>query len=341
MQVKYYNSLMVLMFLLLLVISCKSDAQDGIASGGNPIRVKTAVEGIKAKIDDLLDTFRLQSEERKAFRYIQGVVTDSNAGLSGDRTYSDSEFYDLLIGLGDVRLREIIKVYLDIYKAKKTVETDIEGVKEDALKQQLKYGLEAEEGFYLRELKQVFNESTPGEVYNKAINMRNLSKFATVKASIRQISELEELCASLSDDERMVVWYMRSVLTNSNIARGYGYSTYSNDSFYSLFKNNLNDARLKEVIGFHIVHVKALYEAEAVIKDIKKEGLRLELKGRLGVQKYGYSSELKRIFSPFSFDQIYNKAIDSNANSNTNSAAEFAKIKNDALDIIAAEQGNP
>ncbi|AMR75983.1 BTA121 domain-containing protein surface lipoprotein [Borrelia hermsii] len=329
------------LLIIILIISCKSDAQDGIASGGNPIRVKTAAEGIKAKIDKLLGTFRLQSEEREAFKYIQRAVTDSNAGLSGDRTYSDSEFYDLLVGLGDVRLREIIKVYLGIYKAKRAVETDIEGVKEDALKQQLKYGLEVEESFYLRELKQVFNESTPGEVYNKVRNMRNLNKFATVKASIRQISELEELCASLSDDESRVVWYMRSVLTNSNIARGYGYSTYSNDSFYSLFKNNLNDARLKEVIGFHIVHVKALYEAKAVIKDIKKEGLRLQLQGKLGVRKNDYALELKRIFSPSSFDQIYNKAIDSNANSNINPAVEFTKIKNEALAIIAADQGNP
>ncbi|AHH04082.1 Hypothetical protein BHY_1131 (plasmid) [Borrelia nietonii YOR] len=267
---RYYNLLFIL---ILLVISCNLKSKEG-AAGGASVSVATVdkdlsrakrddkQETIDVKFDQLLSTFKLQGEEVELVKYIRSAVTDSDVGTSGDKTYTDLEFYNLLVNLGDARLKGIIAAYLGPFKERKEAQLAIDNLNGATLKrelQELQDWLKSEEDFYLSELRRVFNGTTPDSVHDKAINSNYSGQFPNIKASAEGVMEFERLYASFSADEQEGIDYIRDVATNPNIGDPMTSITHSHTEFDRSFlwlRDVLKDIKLREMIQVHSKRIK-------------------------------------------------------------------------------------
>ncbi|UCP02023.1 hypothetical protein K9R62_05130 (plasmid) [Borrelia hermsii] len=318
--------------LLILIISCnliscnlKSQKEDGLGFNAKD----------NIKLNNLLSTFKLQDEERSAVNYIRSVVTDPGiVGPSVNRTYADSDFYNLLVSLGDSRLKKIIAVHLKNVKAQDEALKVIESVDRDESIRQLKDRLGSQKRFYLRELKQVFGSAIPNKVYLQAMNIDYVNSFDKIKNEARDILRFENLYMRLSYDNKEVVEHIRRAVTNSGIGKKEGYKTYTAFEF-ELALGSLDNLRLREIIGVHFEMLGELKQAQNVINDIKGVASKRDLQQEFNVLNNAYLLHVKWIFNKFTPAKLYDEVI---INKYKN---DFITIKNKALGIKAAEQGNP
>ncbi|AMR75987.1 BTA121 domain-containing protein surface lipoprotein [Borrelia hermsii] len=343
---RYYN---LLLMLILLVISCNLKSKEGAAGGASVSGVTVdkdlsrakrddKQESIDVKFDQLLDTFKLQGEEVELVKYIRSAVTDSDVGTSGDKTYTDLEFYNLLVNLGDARLKEIIAVYLGPFKAQKGTQLAIENLNEATLKRELQEfqdWLKAEEDFYLSELRRVFNETALDSVHDRAINSNYLVHFPKLKANAERVMEFERLYASFSADEQKGIDYIRDVATNPDIGHPTYNITYNHIEFDLAFlqlRDELQDVKLREMIQVHSKRLKEEMPAALnVIERINADPVivRLELDDDFCDIEDKYQQHVKHLFcnSQLNFDQRYAGFVDNNA-------FNFIKLKADAEGVL-------
>ncbi|AHH04086.1 Hypothetical protein BHY_1135 (plasmid) [Borrelia nietonii YOR] len=320
------------LLILLLIISCtliscnfKSQKEDGLGFNAKD----------NIKLNNLLSTFKLQDEERSAVEHIRSVVTDPGiVGHSIDRTYADSEFYNLLVSLGDSRLKKIIAVHLKNVKARDEALKVIESVDRDESIRQLKDRLDVQKSFYLRELKQVFGSAIPNKVYLQAMNIDYVNSFDKIKNEARGILKFENLYMRLSYDNKGVVEHIRRAVIDPSIGKKEGYKAYT-DFEFELVLGSLDNLRLREIIGVHFEMLGELKQAQNVINDIKGAVSKRDLQQELDVLNNTYLLHVKWIFNKFTPAKLYDEVIINRHKD------DFIAIKNKALVIKAAEQGNP
>ncbi|AHH04089.1 Hypothetical protein BHY_1138 (plasmid) [Borrelia nietonii YOR] len=334
-KVRYLNLLLVLVLLLLLVISCnlktQGDSAQGYLPGKSPFKnpvltghvegfsprlrkrdtenahgASVVEEGNEVKFNKLLDTFKLQGKGKELIEYVRRAVTDPGIGTSGDKTYTDLEFYNLLVGFGDVKVKEIIQNNLVTFEELNEALRVINTVKGEKLRSSVNFLFGRCTSFYKAELKSMFSRSTPDAIYNgmKEYQSAYLNMFTKFKFDVRGALEGEVIYAGLADDKRAVIDYMQVAVTDPGIGTS-GDKTYTNTEFYQLL-GVLGDEKVNDIGEVHLETVKELNEALRVITDVKGEKLRSNLDFLFGTSISFYSSELKSMFSRSTPDAIYN-----------------------------------
>ncbi|AHH12914.1 Hypothetical protein BHO_0004701 (plasmid) [Borrelia hermsii YBT] len=352
---RYYN---LLLMLILIVISCDLKSKES-AAGGASVSVATVdkdlsrakrddkQESIDVKFDNLLSTFKLQGEEVELVKYIRSAVTDSDVGTSGDKTYTDLEFYNLLVNLGDARLKGIIAAYLGPFKERKEAQLAIDNLNGATLKRELQEfqdWLKAEEDFYLSELRRVFNGTAPDSVHDRAINSNYLGQFLKLKADAERVMDFERLYASFFADEQKGIDYIRDVATNPNIGDPMTSITYNHTEFdlaFLLLRDRLQDVKLREMMQVHSKRLKeeipaALNVIERINIDTLQERLpfdtaiaKIELDDDFDDIEHKYQRNIKDLFcsKQLNFDYRYSWFVYGNE-------FDFIKLKADAEGLL-------
>ncbi|AMR75985.1 hypothetical protein A0V01_05065 (plasmid) [Borrelia hermsii] len=315
---RYYN---LLLMLILLVISCNLKSKESAAGGASVSGVTVdkdlsrakrddKQESIDVKFDNLLSTFKLQGEEVELVKYIRSAVTDSDVGIAGDKTYTDLEFYNLLVNLGDARLKGIIAAYLGPFKERKEAQLAIDNLNGTTLKrelQELQDWLKAEEDSYLSELRRVFNGTALDSVHDKAINSNYSGQFLKLKADAEGALKGKAVYEALIDYYE-VIEDMRKVVINPDIGRAEGYKTYTNTEFYTLL-GNLGKDKVKEIMEARSETSQILDEALIAIKGVTNAREKKNLSEKLTNFNSRYLLEIKKIFNESTPDAVYNSGI--------------------------------
>ncbi|BDU63407.1 hypothetical protein BOFE_09470 (plasmid) [Candidatus Borrelia fainii] len=347
-KVKYLCVFLTLMWLFLLVISCDLKSQKNIAFREG-LTVEESLKNLKkpvgsdiiVKINNLLDAFGIFDDERDVINNIQIVITDPSIGSDqGYKTYDIDEFYNLLGGLGSLKLRDIIQFHSNALEVQAQAEikarSAIDNVKGDVLKRRLEDMFNQHRDYCLSYLKWLFNDPTPDTVHFRVINDNYVDKFSKIKDRIQSVIEDErQYAAWMSASELEVIAFIREILTDPSIVGYGGLKTYSNFEFYDLLRN-LGDAILKEIIQFHLNNLRIENAALVAIENLQEGYEKQQLKHKLDLCKLEYSLYLKELFVEPTFDDIYRKFLDSRYNFFN----RFTKLESEALGIMRGKGDN-
>ncbi|AHH04091.1 Hypothetical protein BHY_1140 (plasmid) [Borrelia nietonii YOR] len=113
----------------------------------------------------------LSADEQLVIEHIRSAVSNPNIGHISSNTYTDDEFYSMLVNLGALRLKEIIEVYLDIYSAREDALRAIENINKEDSKQELKREYDDYNNIYLSDIKWAFSGSTLDDVYDNIMDI--------------------------------------------------------------------------------------------------------------------------------------------------------------------------
>ncbi|WP_330730280.1 BTA121 domain-containing protein surface lipoprotein [Borrelia turicatae] len=315
-KVRYCNSLLVLILLLLLVMGCNfKSPKDAAASGENSIVKKNEkdpkehdTESLNAKLDNLLNTFGISEAGKRSIVRIKDVVTDVGIGsVEGYRNYTDSELYALLNDLGAAKIQEIIKADLELVKTQKTALEAINNVHKPKERQNLQLRFNSKRNEYPLHLKGLFNESDFNVVYSNVIGDNYVNEFTAIKEEIIQVIGDFDLYKGLSSREKSVVDYIQSVVTNANFCYANNdCKTYTLTEFYALL-NSLGDAKIREMIKVNLDVFKVREEIEADIAGLTEEKVKQALKTRLASYNNEYAFILRGAFNASGADNIYSR----------------------------------
>ncbi|UPA09908.1 hypothetical protein bhYOR_001223 (plasmid) [Borrelia nietonii YOR] len=279
----------------------------------------------------------LSDDDMKIIDYIRSVVTDPD--IPGDRTYTDAEFYSILGNLGNENLIRLIKVHSYefelVEELKEAILTAIGSVKGEILKDDLhiRFNNSNDYPLYLKSLfrgqftfEQLFAQLAGGNY------TRELDKF---KRDVFSVVMGEELYAGFSVDERELIDYMQSVLTDLSLEEAPDDKTYTDAEFYALL-GNLGYDNFSRIVKVHLDIFKALNRALRAISRVKEEESKKDLRDRFDVEERIYAGLLKKAFSEDTLSSVYNRVIKINYEKD-----KLTKIREDAKRIIAASRGNP
>ncbi|UCP01968.1 hypothetical protein K9R62_04850 (plasmid) [Borrelia hermsii] len=129
----------------------------------------------------LLDDFNFSDEYKEAVLYVQKALTNPNVGAPNDKTYTDAEFYDLLVNLGKDRLENCVKVIFLTLRVRKCAVDAIESLKDQANKDKFNTDLAAIDADYSGFLKLVGSGDTVDQIYGMMINHDDGDKFESIK----------------------------------------------------------------------------------------------------------------------------------------------------------------
>ncbi|UPA12700.1 BTA121 domain-containing protein surface lipoprotein [Borrelia venezuelensis] len=343
---------LILILLFLLIISCNLESQGDIAfredltvEGSLKKLKKPVVDDITVKINTLLDSFGIFDDERDVINNIQIAITDPKIGNAGDigsaggfKTYDMDEFYNLLDGLGSLKLREIIKFHSNALEVQVQAEIEarsvIDSVKGDVLKQRLENMFNQHKDYCLSYLKWLFNDPNPDTVYFRVINDNYVDKFSKIKDRIQSVVEdAKQYAGWMSASELEAIAFIRDILTDPSIVGYGGLKTYSNSEFYNLLRN-LGDTILKEIIQFHLNNLRTENAALVAIENLQENYEKQQLQYKLYFCKLKYTLYLKELFGEPTSDDIYRKFLVSRYDFFN----LFAKLESDALGIMRGKE---
>ncbi|AHH11196.1 hypothetical protein bcCo53_001244 (plasmid) [Borrelia coriaceae] len=320
-RVKHRSLLIILVSLLLviilLVISCDLNSMSKF--GGTP-RVKKAhgiarprnhmKKDVKFKLKELLSKFGLLNKQLQAIDKIKRIVTDPNIGdTESYKTYSELQFYNLLETLGDVKVKEIIKNYLQACKiqfdAQRTFKKAIKNIADSDLKKQLQTKLNNYNSSYALQLKSLFNYDNDDVIYGNVINDYIIRTTTQVTEQMDELASLgvvldigdaKSIYLQLDSGERNIIDHIKEIVTNPNIGDPKDYETYTKQEFDDLvIRLGLLD--IKEIIKNHL-------EVDVLQKDFDKSigfvlnsNLKVELYRRLNNYKIDYMLGMKKLFN--------------------------------------------
>ncbi|AHH04087.1 Hypothetical protein BHY_1136 (plasmid) [Borrelia nietonii YOR] len=264
----------------------------------------------------------LSVDEIRTLEHIQGVVTDSGRISAGSRTYTDSEFYNLLESFDTAKLKKFIEVPLKIFEEIDEVFTVIDAIREEKLRQNLKGRLEDEEILCARGLRAAFNGFNPDDVYGRVTSIDYADNLLGLKNYARRIVEVEELYAGLSVDEKKTARYIQKAVTDPGIG-DLNEKTYTELEFKRLLIN-LGALGLQEIINVHVDTFRILREVEVAINDVKDADLKQELSDKFEAEEGTYAGLLKKAFNSSTLDSVQSQAVGINYLDN------FISIKNEA-----------
>ncbi|AHH12915.1 Hypothetical protein BHO_0004600 (plasmid) [Borrelia hermsii YBT] len=320
MKTRYSNNLLLaLILLLLLTIGCDL----GFGKKDDP---KLSVADIK--LNQLLNTFRLQDDEREVVMYMRNVAMDPSVDFDQDyRTYNSNEFYSLVYGLGSFKTKMIIGVHFRTLKTQKEAKETLAIVREGKGKRELADRFRLRVRAYNLALKNAFSDYHVQNIYDNLMgyNREFEGYFIGIIDDAKGVIEVGDLYIELFENEKLVVNHMVNIVTNPKIGRGHGYKTYMNKlEFYGLL-SKLGIARVRELIRLRFNNVRTKNETLRAINRVKDKQARQDLLSQLNILEDGYPSRLKLVFSGRTPDMIYNQAMNS-----LDYVASFMAIKNEA-----------
>ncbi|AMR75997.1 hypothetical protein A0V01_05125 (plasmid) [Borrelia hermsii] len=263
------------------------DDEDAVSEAGTE-------ESMEVKINKLLDGFELSDKAKDAVRSLQSILTDPDIGRGeGYRTYTDSEFYDLMASLGDVKSNEIIEAHLTILAGRERLQEAIENINGELAKRFkpfLQNEIKAQEEGYPLYIKDVFTGSNLKRIFSLVTGYKDasLSKFSKTQYMVDAIIDGKDPLEGLSDVELRGANLLQGILTDSKI----GDKTYSDDEF-SLLLFNLGTDRAREIIRSHLDVVEELEKTNIAIDAVGDEKSKQNLKDDLTKQENEYLLSLK------------------------------------------------
>ncbi|UCP02030.1 hypothetical protein K9R62_05165 (plasmid) [Borrelia hermsii] len=270
---------------------------------------------------------RLSGNERAVIEYIRDALTDPSIETSGDRAYTDDEFYHFLGSLSDVNVRNFT-AHMKLKEQDEALRA-IEDVKTESLRANLKAGLELK----AKECKSVLRRlcRKPIDKEHRDIIIEGFNKYeagiARIKTTAEEFVRFETLYASLPDDKSAVIEYIRSVVTDPGIGSDKGYKTYSDPEF-DLLLVKLGINKIETVISYHLTVASEKAATKAIIDGVRGETLRGEFEGRFDLNCQEYELALKGKFSTPEFSDL---------SFESKYVEEFIKIKADAEKAIRGE----
>ncbi|UPA11318.1 hypothetical protein bpSLO_001171 (plasmid) [Borrelia parkeri] len=351
MKLSHFSLFLVLIFLLLLVVSCdlKSKGSTEIKenltvkrevrkldkfSGEYTSKMVATVDNLDIKLNNLLDKFGLLDKERESIAYIRRTITDANVGkLKGYRTYTDVEFHNLLESLGAARIKEIITFYLEVVNIQESFERAIKNIKDATSRGKLQNELNERKNQYQLHLKGLFDSDNFDDIYNKIIGDNYFSELIEFKYEIIEVEGGLDVYTWLSDDEQIVIDKIREIVTDPLIGQYKGYRTYTDIEFNNLL-NKLGDNRILAMILVYLEDQKAQdaawVEALTAIDSVDDANLREQLRVKINDERDNYKLHLKELFDEFLPIFVYRKFMN-----NIHYHGKFVLIKNAAKHIIA------
>ncbi|AMR75996.1 BTA121 domain-containing protein surface lipoprotein [Borrelia hermsii] len=304
-----------------------SKAEDKISAIAHGVEVAPgtgADESTEVKINKLLDEFGLSDPEKEAVWYIQNILTDSkiNGYFADSRslfwndvfeampnmddkkciTYTAPQFYNLLVSLGDARLKEIIGFHLEALRRRDDTLSAISGIiKDETARQRLSFILGKVMQYYPSYLKWVCGRSDPDEVYHQAkARLSNLSDFTEIKDEAINLAKLEQKLLDagvLSNEEWELIGCMRGAMNNLAVGMppSAGRARYHGIHFdKALDKLSIND-ELKVLLGYFLFNFVALKESKIAIDAIEDSASKRKLKNRFEARNKFYLGKLKEM----------------------------------------------
>ncbi|WP_330730299.1 BTA121 domain-containing protein surface lipoprotein [Borrelia turicatae] len=170
-------------------------------------------------------------------------------------------------------------------------------------------------------------------------NILNLSEMGSV--GVKLDVKLNKLLGTfgIPFNERQVIVYIQSILTDPSIGGSLGYKFYDNEEFYNLL-SDLGDFRLKKIIEFHLKIIKAQNDAQVAIRDVKDTKLKERLQTRFKEYNNAYPLHLKGLFSKAISDNVYDKVIGSDYNFKFNTITDKARSIIDFESLYAELSGD-
>ncbi|UPA14059.1 BTA121 domain-containing protein surface lipoprotein [Borrelia turicatae] len=274
----------------------------------------------------------LSASELRVIDYIRSVVTDVKVGPLCHKTYSNSEFYDLLNKMRAAKVKRMVRIYLKDKRAQKDAEAEIRTIianlQGDRAKRRLESTIDNLNNSYSVHLKMLFDKSTPDEVYDIVTIDDYASRFIRVYHEARRILEFENLCNNeILDAELKAVNDMRNIVINSGIGRAEGYSMYD-DYTFDFLCGSLSSEVLKKVIKLHLEIMNRQEEVLGVIKNLQEGYEKQNLQDEFSRYKNAYALHLKMLFDRSPSNAIYDKIVKGNY------ASSFIKLKEAALTEI-------
>ncbi|WP_157255283.1 BTA121 domain-containing protein surface lipoprotein [Borrelia hermsii] len=270
---------------------------------------------------------RLSGNERAVIEYMRDALTDPSIETSGDRAYTDDEFYHFLGSLSDVNVRNFT-AHMKLKEQDEALRA-IEDVKTESLRANLKAGLELK----AKECKSVLRRlcRKPIDKEHRDIIIEGFNKYeagiARIKTTAEEFVRFENLYASLPDDKSAVIEYIRSVVTDPGIGSDKGYKTYSDPEF-DLLLVKLGINKIETVISHYLTVASGKAATKAIIDGVRGETLRGEFEGRFDLNYQEYELALK---GKFSTSELLDLSFESKY------VEEFIKIKADAEKAIRGE----
>ncbi|AMR75998.1 BTA121 domain-containing protein surface lipoprotein [Borrelia hermsii] len=352
-KIRYFKICFLL--LLLLGISCnlKPLGRDVAVLNRHKLNGNVADEGIEDvferhsdisiedRFNNLINSFELSGEEKEVFEYIRDVVTKSFPEGPAYKAYSEEEFYDLLVGLGVFRVKQIIERNLFIFTLLKEAEMVIEE-SEYGFKDNLSVFRNA----YILNLKEAFSGTTLDEVHYKAINNHRFSnnyawrgvveRQEYIKNYIDHVIEVERMYAELSDEEKEVLEYIRDVVVVYSSADVELYNMYANIDFY-LSLGRLGIDKVKQLVYKVSLIFQNFKEAKKWIGIIEKDkmGLKEKLQSDFKSTKEKFADDLRNFFISASGGHDFKSQIN-DLDKDDYSCRKFDDISEDAIGIIEA-----
>ncbi|AHH12964.1 hypothetical protein BHO_0020000 (plasmid) [Borrelia hermsii YBT] len=135
----------------------------------------------KTPVQILLDGFNFSDEYKEFVLYVQKALTNPNVGAPDNKTYTETEFYDLLVSLGKDRIENIAKGMSETLRMRKGIVDTIEALKDQAKKDKFNTDLAAADKRYFGFLKYLGSENTVDLVYGGLGNHNGDSLFKIIK----------------------------------------------------------------------------------------------------------------------------------------------------------------
>ncbi|AMR75941.1 hypothetical protein A0V01_04840 (plasmid) [Borrelia hermsii] len=190
----YNNKLKIIMMIIILFLlnSCKfKDEALGSEHGkGDAMKKLDGNEKLKdarTPIQILLDGFNFSDEYKEAVLYIQKALTDPNVGGLNDKTYTDAEFYDLLVNLGKDRLENCTRATLLAFRVRKDIVDAIEALKDQAKKDEFNANLAVIDGQYLGFLKFMGSTDIADQVYERMSSHADDYRFEGLRKTVHDV----------------------------------------------------------------------------------------------------------------------------------------------------------
>ncbi|AHH11206.1 hypothetical protein bcCo53_001253 (plasmid) [Borrelia coriaceae] len=344
------RSLLIVLVSLLLLISCAPGASE---------------EPVGNEGKELIGQLKLLADEQAVIDSIKKILTNPNIGKSeGYKTYSDSAFDNLLSTLGTLKVKEIIRNYLKVDKRQNEVTSAfnqaINNATEASLKERLQKKLDAYISSYALKLKKCFSHDNANVVYDAITSGKYVDKAVSeaealldeLKATgvtatgsaIDATGDVRNVYLQLDDEGRKVIDEIKNIVTNSSIALGKGYKTYTVSQFNDLL-GTLGIDKVKQMISGELKRRKLKDNDYARVEgliDTKVATLSLkeELKKRLKSVLDFINEKLKGYFSASKFIDIPEPDSDAIYQQVANDVYEpvFGSVEKAVQDIINFER---
>ncbi|AHH07322.1 Hypothetical protein BCD_1256 (plasmid) [Borrelia crocidurae DOU] len=298
-----------LLLLLVLIMNCNLTSEDvsdfdGASTVINSLIDQTldkggillekyeegGIDSIEHELYELLDLFGVSEDGKMLISYIKEALCDSDiVDAQGNfKTYDYVEFYELLNNFGADKIIAIVNHLLATFNALREAELAISKISDQDLKRSVQIRFDLKNKDYKLDLKKVFSEFVFDELYNKIVsyNSSYIDDFVNIKIDATSILETEHpksYYLTLSDDMQKGFDYIKSVVTDPEIAKIQGYKTYSDDEFDALL-NDWSIAEVKNLVKIHLGYLESMnyiMKRISFIENIGEIEASIEIKNRI------------------------------------------------------------